>query len=51
MIIDAFNCNNANVLHKGENHHSKSTEKEQLEKSHREQKILLKENKQKSSFV
>jgi hypothetical protein len=31
--------------HKGENPHSKNTEEEELEKSHREQQILLKENK------
>jgi hypothetical protein len=64
MIIDAINCNNANVLHKGKNRHSKNTEendgldiehlkpdlnskiKEELEKSDREQLIMLKEYKQ-----
>jgi hypothetical protein len=62
MIIDAINCNNANVSHKGKNCHSKnkieesdneklisnpkSKIKEELEKSYREQLILLKENKQ-----
>jgi hypothetical protein len=67
MIIDTINCNNANVLHKVENPHSKNTNKQfnelelnnehlepdlnskitvELEKSHREQLILLKDNKQ-----
>jgi hypothetical protein len=39
--------NNTDYLHKGENCHSKKLkEQEELEKSHREQLILLKENKQ-----
>jgi hypothetical protein len=62
MIIDAINCNNANVSHKGENRHSKNTRgkqdnenlkadfedkiKEEFEKSVREQLILLKESRQ-----
>ena len=62
MIIDAIDCNNANASHKGKNRHSKRTKeeldikhikpdlklkiKEELEKSHREQQILLKDNKE-----
>jgi hypothetical protein len=42
MTIDAINCNNANVLHKGENCHSKNV----VEELYREQLILLKEYKQ-----
>jgi len=41
MIIDAINYNNANVLHKGENRHSKNSEERD-----REQQILLKDNKE-----
>ena len=46
MIIDAINYNNTNVLHKGENRNSKNTKEEELEKNDREQKRLLKDNKQ-----
>jgi hypothetical protein len=42
MIIDAPNCNNANVSHKGENCHSKKI----IEELEREQQILLKDNKE-----
>jgi hypothetical protein len=42
MKIDAPNCNNANVSHKGENRHSKKI----IEELDREQQILLKDNKE-----
>ena len=46
MIVDASNYNNDHDSHKGENCHSKNTIEEELEKSDREQLILLKEYKQ-----
>jgi hypothetical protein len=58
MIIDAINCNNSHVLHKGENCHNKNSEeesdneklisnltssiKDELEEHEKEEQILLK---------